>query len=208
MLDKNATAEKLKDALTNAFTAWQDTDPRSRTKAEFARLCEQAAGRPCTPQTVGGWFKTGRMDKAWLPVVEKVLGASLGFGSFQQTSQLARTEEGFGLRHALAMITAAIRSSDEITRLSLEPLFAAMVRKPEDSVQIAQRIELLLGHVPSGQLSSDDAQQEKSTSNGVDFDMNADEQDEGKHGSGVSAQEEQGSRFGIRGAARGSPRKR
>lgn len=81
MLDKNQTAEKLKANLTKAFDAWKKIDPARHTKAEFARQCQTLSGVPCSPQAVGAWFTTGRMDKSWLPIVEQVLGAPLGFGS-------------------------------------------------------------------------------------------------------------------------------
>jgi hypothetical protein len=82
MLDKGDSANKLKERLSNAFDAWVKAAPAERrTKAEFARRCAALAERACTPQTVGGWFSTGRMDKLWLPVVEQVLGTTLGFGS-------------------------------------------------------------------------------------------------------------------------------
>lgn len=79
MLDKGASAQQVRERLATAFTAWEQKAPKANTKAQFARECAAASGRACTPQTVGGWFKTGRMDKMWIPVVEQVLGASLGF---------------------------------------------------------------------------------------------------------------------------------
>jgi hypothetical protein len=79
MLDKQETTERVKAGLQAAFNAWSRENPAVHTKAELARRCEKAAGRKCTPQTVSGWFKTGRMDKLWLPVLEEILGASLGF---------------------------------------------------------------------------------------------------------------------------------
>lgn len=81
MLDRNDGATQVKTRLSSAFDAWAKQNPKTHTKAELARRCESVGGRPCTPQTVGGWFKTGRMNKVWLPVVEQVLGVSLGFSA-------------------------------------------------------------------------------------------------------------------------------
>lgn len=83
MLEKEETATKLARALAAGFATWaerQFDENQPSTKAEFARQCGALAGRTCSPQTVASWFKTGRMDKSWLPVVEEVLGVSLGFG--------------------------------------------------------------------------------------------------------------------------------
>lgn len=70
------TADVIRARLAAAFDKWQGTD-RSRTKKHFAELCSAASGYPCTPQTVNSWFKTGRMDKKWLPVIASVLGVDL-----------------------------------------------------------------------------------------------------------------------------------
>ena len=70
------TAEAIKVRLEMAFKRWKEEDP-TRTKKLLAALCEQQLGAPCTPQAVNSWFKTGRMDKKWLPVVAKVLGIDL-----------------------------------------------------------------------------------------------------------------------------------
>jgi hypothetical protein len=86
MLDKRDTAAKLAQKLADAFLEWQLARPpgETRTKADLARRCEEISGQRCTPQAVNSWFKTGRMDKTWLPVVERVLGTSLGFGHGEQ----------------------------------------------------------------------------------------------------------------------------
>lgn len=84
MLDKADTATKLRVNLTRAFGEWQKLDFARNSKAELARQCSSLAERPCSPQTVNGWFKTGRMDKIWLPVLEEILGSSLGFGGGKQ----------------------------------------------------------------------------------------------------------------------------
>lgn len=77
---KRNTAEVLKASLTEAFTAWARLDPRGHTKAELARKCAKMRdGMPCTPQTVSGWFATGRMDKGWIRIVEHILEARLDF---------------------------------------------------------------------------------------------------------------------------------
>lgn len=70
------TAEHIKTRLAAAFDAWKSKDP-SRTKKQLASLCEEKLGVPCTPQTVNGWFKTGRMDKKWLSVVAEILEVDL-----------------------------------------------------------------------------------------------------------------------------------
>lgn len=79
MLDDDRTSAKLKGALETAFSDWHAKDPARNTKAALAREVSQRTGKKCTPQSVSGWFKTGRMDKKWLRVVGEVLGRSLGF---------------------------------------------------------------------------------------------------------------------------------
>ena len=74
MLDN--TAESIRTRLTAAFEKWKDED-RTRTKKQLAEMCAQALESPCTPQTVNGWFKTGRMDKKWLSIVGSILGVDL-----------------------------------------------------------------------------------------------------------------------------------
>lgn len=82
MLDKNETATRLRGRLELLFTAWLESAQGSdRSKAMLARECQRISGRKCTPQTVNSWFKTGRMDKAWIPIVETLLGGSLGFSA-------------------------------------------------------------------------------------------------------------------------------
>lgn len=78
MLDN--TADSIKTRLASAFDAWKDQD-RTRTKKLLAEMCEQSLGSPCTPQTVNGWFKTGRMDKKWLSIVASILGVDLLTGA-------------------------------------------------------------------------------------------------------------------------------
>ncbi len=83
MLDRTDTAGDLRKKLAEAFDRWSKQGPVSLTKAELARQCQQLADRPCSPQAVSGWFKTGRMDKSWIPIVERVLGVDLGFNAAQ-----------------------------------------------------------------------------------------------------------------------------
>lgn len=81
MLDGESTAERLRAALVEGYGQWHEADPQRNTKAELAREIARRSGRTCTPQTVSGWFKTGRMDKVWIGYVEQILGTTLGFGS-------------------------------------------------------------------------------------------------------------------------------
>lgn len=82
MLDEKAkTTERVMAALGTAFARWNARDPANNTKASLARQCAAITGHPCTPQTVGQWFKTGRMDKRWLAAVESIFGESLGFSA-------------------------------------------------------------------------------------------------------------------------------
>lgn len=87
MLDDQSSAELLKARLNLLLADWQAVDPRVRTKREFARRCGEVAGVECTPQALNGWVKTGRMDKRWIPIVETVLGASLGFSAAPAEAQ-------------------------------------------------------------------------------------------------------------------------
>ena len=80
MLDKQRTADRLRERLEGAFKRWNELESKTNTKAHLAREVARLAGRPCSPQVVSGWFSTGRMDKAWIPHVEQVLGESMGFG--------------------------------------------------------------------------------------------------------------------------------
>lgn len=101
MLDeKTSTADALRERFVALFETWK-TAERGRSQAEFARLCARLSGRPCSPQAVSEWRRTGRMDKAWIPVVEQLLGASLGFsattlstGVAQYASLKAETVDG------------------------------------------------------------------------------------------------------------------
>lgn len=81
MLDEEmTTAEVLRARFMVLLKDWMDGEPR-RKQADFARECTRVAGRPCSPQAVSEWKRTGRMDKFWIPVVEQVLGGSLGFSA-------------------------------------------------------------------------------------------------------------------------------
>lgn len=75
MLDKLGTAVELKTKIAEALAS------SGMKQVEFARRCAQELGEPCTPQTVNGWLKTGRVDKKWLPAIEKTLHVSLGYGA-------------------------------------------------------------------------------------------------------------------------------
>jgi hypothetical protein len=86
MLDQKTSAAKLRQALASRYEDWRAEDPRAHTKSELARRCASMTGFNCTPQTVNGWFKTGRMDKLWIKPVEAILGASLGFDLLPSTA--------------------------------------------------------------------------------------------------------------------------
>lgn len=69
MLDaEKKTADLLRASLVEAWVA--AGQPK---KADLARSLTLLAGRQCSPQTVNSWFKTGRMDKLWLPLVRQAL---------------------------------------------------------------------------------------------------------------------------------------
>lgn len=70
------TADLIRTRLSDAFNRWVAED-LTRTKKQLAQLCQDALGSPCTPQTVNGWFKTGRMDKKWIPVLAGILSVDL-----------------------------------------------------------------------------------------------------------------------------------
>lgn len=83
----DSTSDQVKARLGAAFDAWAPPSGK-RTKKALAERCEAILGQPCTPQTVNGWFSTGRMDKKWIPVLAKVLGVDLLTGalSAEQTN--------------------------------------------------------------------------------------------------------------------------
>lgn len=71
-----STAELVRTRLAIAFAAWNPTDGK-KTKRHLALLCEEISEQPCSPQTVQGWFATGRMDKKWIPVLASIFGVDL-----------------------------------------------------------------------------------------------------------------------------------
>lgn len=132
MLDKGSGAQQVRGRLASAFEAWEARAPKINTKAQLARLCEMESGRACSPQTVGGWFKTGRMDKMWIPVVEKILSASLGFSAVSPLAQgsdlwpfrRVTAEQFFALPEAVrdmaeAVLIQALASSGEFNTQQL-----------------------------------------------------------------------------------------
>ena len=145
MLDTVETTIKVRERLNAAFDAWAAVDPANRSKAELARQCERLAGRKCTPQTVGGWFKTGRMDKMWLPILERILGASLGF-SAELEAGAPKT-----VAQTLDQLGKVLERADERTRRSVAKLLSDYAEDPSQSAAIAQAIALLLKPFEDGQ---------------------------------------------------------
>ena len=80
------TSEIVKTRLATAFARWHPTTGKS-TKKHLAELCEQSIGQPCPPQTVQGWFSTGRMDKKWIPALASILGVDLLTGQAAPESE-------------------------------------------------------------------------------------------------------------------------
>lgn len=104
------TAETIRARLSIAFDQWQAAD-RTRTKKLLAELCSELASTPCTPQTVNGWFKTGRMDKKWIPVLAQVLGVDL-LGQLTQPS--SNVEAAPELKKSRKVpITGSVRGGDD-----------------------------------------------------------------------------------------------
>ena len=81
-----STAELVRSRLAIAFAAWTPTTGK-KTKRHLAELCQQTSGQECSPQTVQGWFSTGRMDKKWIPVLASILGVDLLSGGDGQIKQ-------------------------------------------------------------------------------------------------------------------------
>lgn len=82
------TAEQLRAALMQAWMRWHAQDTLHNSKAAMARALQERTGDKCTPQTVNGWFSTGRMDKKWIGPVEDFLDCSLGFSRPAQAQDL------------------------------------------------------------------------------------------------------------------------
>lgn len=78
--NKDSTADLIKMRLAAAFGAWAPESGK-KTKRHLAQLCEEGLGQPCPPQTVNGWFATGRMDKKWVPIITSILGMDLLTGT-------------------------------------------------------------------------------------------------------------------------------
>jgi hypothetical protein len=125
MLDEGTTAQRLQKKLDAAFDRWRAKAP-GRSKAQLARECAAAAQRPCTPQTVNSWFKTGRMDKLWLPVLEGIFGEPLGFGSELKLSIIRETNTApdLPLRDD---IQDALRSADQGKLAAADVLLRALL---------------------------------------------------------------------------------
>ena len=108
MLDMTTSAARLRSSLARLYEDWRAEDPRVHTKSELARRCSALTGLHCSPQTVNGWFKTGRMDKLWIKPVESVLGASLSFDYLPSPVQNLKYET----------ITSAITTGDAAVDIS------------------------------------------------------------------------------------------
>lgn len=80
-----STAELVRTRLAIAFAAWNPSNGK-KTKRHLAELCEEIAEQSCSPQTVQGWFSTGRMDKKWIPVLATIFGVDLLTGRSTETS--------------------------------------------------------------------------------------------------------------------------
>jgi hypothetical protein len=139
MLEKEETSTKLARALAAGFAAWADRqvdENQPSTKAEFARQCQALAGKTCSPQTVASWFKTGRMDKSWLPIVEEVLGVALGFGRAIQ-----------GPIPGVALDMSQARNSESPPKTRWEDLMTADLSRPFelDVIDDALAPEIFMG---------------------------------------------------------------
>lgn len=133
MLDKDLTSTKLARALAVGFMTWLDRQADvngATTKAEFARQVQALSGRPCSPQTVASWFKTGRMDKFWLPFVEEVLGVSLGFGRAVQLPLAAVPGKGYPDIPGVAHDLSQARNTESLPRVRWEELMSADLSQP------------------------------------------------------------------------------
>lgn len=100
------TADQIRLRLSDAFNRWV-TEDLTRTKKQLAQLCQDTLGSPCTPQTVNGWFKTGRMDKKWIPVLAKILGVDLlGSGTATFDSNVKHATVGMRAYPVISRIQA------------------------------------------------------------------------------------------------------
>lgn len=147
MLDRvpTKTADVIKGQLEAALSRWLRED-KSRTKKLFAELCQAAVNneRPCTPQAVGAWVKTGRVDKYWIPVISQVLGEEIG-----NVAKLARpaasVHSAVALRQALGSIAQELLPLDPLSRKQAAPILEALALRPENYEEMAARLEHLLG---------------------------------------------------------------
>jgi len=204
MLDTNSTNERLKANLASAFSAWQALAPRTNTKAELARQCQRLSARACTPQTVSGWFKTGRMDKAWLPVLEQILRAPLGFSSrpiapqSNENDPLPVAPSADELAAVLHFVARAVREADVVSKASILPLFSMMADPNVESGLIARQLSFLLSRSLPSQQSPETQRPEESAQ---DFTITV---NEASDGTADSTEEEERRRRGLGGAAGGN----
>jgi hypothetical protein len=168
MIENLSTAERLKTRLNEAFAHWQSLGT-GRTQAYFAKQCAELSGRRCTPQGVSGWLKTGRMDKAWLPVAEKVLGQSLGFGLAPEPQ--AQEEVRIDLvQIGLKVMNLASASGDPLAKGLAEVVMICLMRTPQIYGDIAQKLDELISSPTSG----NNQQQNGHRPPGQDFETSGD----------------------------------
>jgi hypothetical protein len=167
MMEKVSTADRLKARLAEAFAHWQSLGS-GRTQVYFAKRCAEVSGRPCTPQAVQGWLKTGRMDKSWLPVAEKVLGQSLGYGAAPEPAQ---EEVHINLvQVGLNVMKLANDSGDRVAKGLAEVVMICLMRTPHIYGDIAEKLDELITSPTSG----NNPHQNVARPSGQDFETNGD----------------------------------
>lgn len=146
MLDRvmTPTAEAIKAQLEDAFQKW-DGAGGPKTKVRLAQLCADTVkgkkgAKPCTPQTVNGWFKQGRIDKYWLPVVSSILGARIGV-----LVELDGEHASDSVHGAFATLSSALVPLVGKDRKAAKELLEDFAMKPEEHRAIADQLEALLG---------------------------------------------------------------
>lgn len=137
------TARAIQAQLEAAYAKW-DGAGAPKTKVRLAQLCAQMVkgkkdAKPCTPQTVNGWFKQGRIDKYWLPVVSAVLGTKIGVLVDIEEPELV------DLRSALKYLAGLLGPMSGAQRREVTSILEDFTMKPEDHALIADQIERLLG---------------------------------------------------------------
>lgn len=150
MLDtgKASTSTAIKAQLASAYAGWKGVDG-DRTKKRLAELCAEAVqhARECTPQAVGGWFKTGRIDKFWLPAVSQVLGVQIGV-----VVELAQDPKGLAgqigpssPRAIFLALSGMLLSLDGTGRKQAAAIFEDFAADPSKHTAMADKFAHLLG---------------------------------------------------------------